>query len=220
MILDAYTSQYAAYVLAGGASSRMGTDKASLRLGNLTLVEHALQLLRSVRLEAFIVGSRDDLSAYGEVVPDLRPGCGPLSGIEAGLQHAARRGKAKALFLPVDLPLLPTAFLRQMIDRACLTDALATVPRFLGHEQPLCAIYDCALLPAISLAIDTGDYKVMRVIRQATAASLDCFDVETTLAAGGDHSGWPAATHRMFLNCNTPKDFHSAEFYLHAQQVQ
>ena len=195
-----------AFVLAGGASSRMGQDKALIRLGELTLVERALQLLRSIGLAPRIVGSRPDLERFAPVIADLRRDCGPLSGIEAGL-FASESGTA--LFLPVDVPLLPAQLLVQLLARAELTMAAATMPRILGQHQPLCAIYRRDLLPILSKALDAGDYKVMRVIQQGVAAlsqSLDIFDIEITTTASGDYSGWPRMMANAFLNCNTPED--------------
>jgi molybdopterin-guanine dinucleotide biosynthesis protein A len=200
-------NDFSGFVLAGGASSRMGTDKALLKFGDRTLVEHALMLLASLDLSPRIVGSREDLARYAPVVADLRPGCGPLSGIEAGLLASKTE---YALFIPVDLPLLPAVLLRQMMDRVLLTEAKVTVPRFLGHEQPLCAIFHRDLLPAISDALSQGDYKVMRVVERAALALggaqvMDRYDVETAMTV--NPRPLAGRLHRAFLNCNTPGDF-------------
>ena len=200
----------------------MGTDKALLRLNGVTLTERAVRLLQSIGFEPRIVASREDLAFYAPVVPDLRSGCGPLSGMEAGLKHAHTPNK-KALFIPVDLPLLSAALLLRMLERAWLTDALVTIPRALGQEQPLSAVYDCALLPAISQALDAGDYKVMRVVMNAAmelggSQTIDCYDIEMSGAATTKDVSRPTAP--AFLNCNTPPDFRMAEFCLSGQQVQ
>ncbi len=195
-----------AFVLAGGRSSRMGTDKTLLRFQNVALIERTLHLLRSVGLAPRIVGSRPDLETYGPVIPDRREHCGPLSGIEAGL--LASSGES-AIFIPVDVPLLPAAFLVQLLKRADVTQAPATIPRILGQPQPLIAVYRRALLPAISKALAEGDHKVMRVVQQGASMldrTIDMFDVETVLTASCGHDGWPAMTSDAFLNCNTPED--------------
>jgi molybdenum cofactor guanylyltransferase len=216
------------FVLAGGASRRMGADKALLQLQGVTLIERAIRLLRAAGYAARIVGSRDDLEEYATVVADLRSGCGPLSGMEAGLTSltttttTATGETGYALFIPVDMPMLPSALLRRMKERVAITRALVTVPRFQGREQPLCAIYHASLLPAVSLALDQGDYKVMRVITQAADAlggGIDIFDVESILAASGDYVGWRAAGHVAFLNCNTAEDFRLADFPMLGQPV-
>ena len=147
------------FVLAGGRSSRMGQDKALLQVGGRSLVEVALDKLCCIGVAApRIAGARADLSAHAAVVPDLHPGCGPLSGIEAAL---AASKQALNLFLPVDMPLLPARFLSWMLLRAEITGALATVPRFNGQPQPLCAVYHRDLLGPITAALLAGNYKVM-----------------------------------------------------------
>ena len=199
-----------AFVLAGGGSSRMGTDKALLCFQNTPLVERALTLLRSVGLTPRIVGRRPDLERYAPVIYDLREQCGPLSGIESGL--LATSGEA-AMFLPVDVPLLPADFLRWLLQRSCLTKTPATVPRVLGQPQPLSAVYTRDLLPAISEALDEGDYKVMRVVQQGAALlgrAVDIFDVEKATIASSVWDGWPSIASHAFVNCNTPEDFKRA----------
>ena len=203
---NAFPSGTDAFVLAGGGSTRMGTDKALLRLHNTPLIEHALNLLRSVGLTPRIVGSRRDLEKFAPVIPDRREHCGPLSGLEAGL--LACSGDT-AIFLPVDVPLLPAGLLVRLLMRAELTGALATLPRALGQPQPLSAVYRRDLLPAISKALDERDYKVMRVVLQGAAGqggSVDLFHVETVMTASSGHSDWPAIAANVFLNCNTPED--------------
>lgn len=193
-------------VLAGGQSTRMGRDKALLPFKGKPLIEHALHALRAAGCEPVIAGSRADLAVYAPVLPDLHPGCGPLSGIEAALAYSARQ---HVLFVPVDLPLLPPAFLRLLLDRAACTGAQATVPMLGGRAQPLCAVYRRDLLPGISAALAAGEYKVMRVIEAlARRDQRDVFAMEAVLAASGrTYTELPAP--RWFANVNRPEDLAS-----------
>jgi molybdopterin-guanine dinucleotide biosynthesis protein A len=184
----------------------MGADKATLSLQGLTLVERAVRIFEAAGYPAKIVGSRPDLEKFAPVIPDLRSGCGPLSGIEAALLHT---DSELAVFIPVDVPLLPSAMLRRLVRRALVTGAMMTAPRVLGFAQPLCAVYHWALLPSISSALDRGDHKVMRVMLEATAAlggEVDIFDIETLMTAGEDRREWPLISSIAFLNCNTRED--------------
>ena len=79
------------FVLAGGKSSRMGTDKALLEFCGRPLVEIAVEKLREFCAEVSIAGNRDDLSVFAPVAHETRVDCGPAAGIEAGLK-AAQRG--------------------------------------------------------------------------------------------------------------------------------
>jgi molybdenum cofactor guanylyltransferase len=179
------------FVLAGGRSSRMGQDKALMRIGGRTLLERALEKLPGAR----IAGARSDLSAFAPVIPDIHPDCGPLSGIESALAatHATYN-----VFLPVDMPLLPASFLTWMLQRAQITGSLATIPCINGQPQPLCAVYQRDLLPSVTTALARGEYKVMAAFSQA-----ELFDVEM-LASTSLQPATPV--YRWFHNCNTPED--------------
>jgi molybdenum cofactor guanylyltransferase len=200
-------------VLAGGRSSRMGQDKALLRLAGRSLIEHALDKLRALPLCAAprIAGAHADLSSYAPVVPDLHPGCGPLSGMEAALASTTH---PLNFFLPVDLPLLPAQFLNWMLLRAETTGASVTVPRVNGLPQPLCAIYHRKLMLPIRASLLAGNYKVMSVVTAAIPASetIDIFDVETVASANQELHGWCSLPlFRWFHNCNTPEDMAAIE---------
>ena len=96
------------YVLAGGKSSRMGQDKALLKLAGKPLVLRAVEKLQQICADFYILGNRPELEIYAPLVRDLHEGCGPLGGIEAAFSHSA---KAWNLFMAVDMPFLPVGFL-------------------------------------------------------------------------------------------------------------
>lgn len=90
-------------VLAGGASTRFGSDKAIAELDGRPLIEHAIAALGR-ECEAVIVCGRN----WGDWVPDRpRSGLGPLGGIAAALHTAAERGFDAVLSCGCDTPLLP-----------------------------------------------------------------------------------------------------------------
>ena len=128
----------AAFILAGGKSTRMGADKALLDLGGRTLLARALELARSVTREVRIVGPATKFAAFGPVVEDVYCGHGPLSGIHAALASTASEWN---LMLALDLPFLEAGFLRYLIAEARAGGAVVTVPRAAGGLQPLCAVY-------------------------------------------------------------------------------
>ena len=201
------------FVLAGGQSRRMGQDKAVMCVGSRSLLEWALQKLRAVPLQTppRIAGRPADSQTMASVVPDIHPGCGPLSGIQAAMAASVQ---PLGVFLPVDMPLLPVAFLRWMLSRAHITGALATVPRVNGLPQPLCAVYHRQLQSAVSIALNTGHYKVMPVMSAAASRSGTCdiFDVESVASANSSFAGFsPLPVHRWFHNCNTPGDMAGLE---------
>ena len=99
-------------VLAGGRSSRFGSDKAAADWQGRTLADHAAEALRS-HVDAVVrVGGP-------EGIPDLpHGGLGPLGGIAGALDHAATYGFASVLTIACDMPRLPDVLAQALLRRA------------------------------------------------------------------------------------------------------
>ncbi|WP_226357175.1 molybdenum cofactor guanylyltransferase [Pseudonocardia sp. ICBG601] len=141
----------AGIVPAGGASSRMGTAKASLDWHGAALLTRTVAVLgRAVDGPLVVVRAAGqelpELPPGTEVVDDPVPGLGPLPAIGAGL--AAVAGRARAAFVAsTDLPLLHPAFVARVLDLR--GDHDVALPEAFGHHQPLAAAYATALAPVI-----------------------------------------------------------------------
>ncbi len=122
----------AGFVLAGGRSSRMGRDKALVELGGRTLAAHAVDLLRSAGLSATIAGARSELAGVAPVIKDEAPDQGPLSGICSAL---ASTDAELAVFIPVDLPLLPASLLEYLLRHAMTAGRAITLVSVNGFAQ-------------------------------------------------------------------------------------
>jgi len=204
----------AAFVLAGGKSSRMGQDKALLAFSGRPLVAHALSILVEAGLSARIAGAdpeaRTSLSAYASVIDDAQPGLGPLAGICAAF---ASTGARHAVFLPVDLPLLPASLISYLLRSARLTGRSVTVASINGFPQTFPAVLDRALLSFLQNELHAGRLGCFAAF-QAGAASLDqrvhVARVELLVQSGQiEHPhGLPPA--RWFLNVNTPDELERA----------
>ena len=145
-----------AIVLAGGASRRLGLDKAQLTFGGRPLLHIIIDRLSPVCDEVIVAGGRrhdlDGPHAPGRVVYDAVPGQGPLAGIEAGLRAAS---SDFALVVACDMPFLNPALLSYMADLP--RDYEVLVPVAAGRRHPLHAIYARACLPAIELLLARGE---------------------------------------------------------------
>ncbi len=146
-----------AFVLTGGRSSRMGTDKALLPFREQTLLARTLEVATAVAEKVVIVGPRERYAASGEVVEDVYAGCGPLAGIHAALSATQTELN---LVLSVDMPLMSHEFLRWLLEQACNTSDLIVVPDALGGQQPLCAVYRRPVGALAEQALKSGDYKI------------------------------------------------------------
>ena len=103
-------------VLAGGQSMRFGKDKASERLGELTLLEHAVHALQA-QAETVIVVGRECLDV--KWAPDWpKPGLGPLGGLCFALREGRAAGYDAVLSLLCDTPELPAGILEEVRRRS------------------------------------------------------------------------------------------------------
>src|SRR5258708_2285952 len=126
------------WILAGGKSRRMGTDKAFVKLDGSTLLARSLALARSVSNRVCIVGRSEKFAAFATVAEDIFSDRGPLGGIHSALRNSQSELN---LMLAVDMPFVSQEFLAFLVQQASLTEAKVVVPRGNGSLQPLCAIY-------------------------------------------------------------------------------
>jgi molybdopterin-guanine dinucleotide biosynthesis protein A len=154
--MDASEPDALGFVLAGGQSTRMGRDKALLEFAGRPLVSRSLDLLQEAGIPAMIAGAASpalrSLPVFTRIVEDASPGLGPLSGICAALSMISSR---YAVFLPVDLPLLPPSLIVFLLRHARITGSAVTVPSVSGFTQTFPAVLDRALLPALQNELDS-----------------------------------------------------------------
>jgi molybdenum cofactor guanylyltransferase len=185
------------FVLTGGKSSRMGTDKALLRLPDgATLLEHSVAVLSSVASEVRIIGSRKkygDATTAAMIVEDIYPGRGPLGGIHAALLSSDTELN---LVLPVDTPAVTPALLKHLVARAEASDALVVVPEIEGRHQPLCAVYRKDFHRLAQQSLEVGQNKVDRA-----------FDAASTLVLRQDELEAAGFSADLFRNLNTVEEW-------------
>jgi molybdenum cofactor guanylyltransferase len=194
--MDVTSGDVAAFILAGGKSTRMGADKAFVVLDGRTLLARALDLARSVTQDVRIVGEAKKFAAFAPVVEDVFPGCGPLGGIHAAL----RTSQAELnLVLAVDMPFVPPALLPFLITRARNSPLMVTVPRAGGGWQPLCAVYRREFADVAEKALRAGRYKIDALFDEARTHVIE----EEQLESAGFSS-------RVFRNLNTKEELEAA----------
>lgn len=189
-------SDLAAFILAGGKSTRMGTDKVSVMFNGRTLLERALDLARAMTAQVRIVGNASKFAAFAPVVEDIFSGCGPLGGI-----HAALRASSSDLNLviAVDIPFVSIDLLRYLIERARNSPTTVTVPRSGSGLQPLCAVYRRAFADTAENALQQGRYKIDAL-----------FDEQFTQFISQHELELEGFSPEMFSNLNTPQELDEA----------
>jgi molybdopterin-guanine dinucleotide biosynthesis protein A len=174
-------------ILAGGASSRMGRDKALLELDGETLVARAVRRLEEVCGEVLIADAGRGL-ASGSILDG--PGRGPA----AGLLGAARARPGRSLLvLAVDLPFVPVPLLEELAR----SEADLAIPSWSGGVEPLCASYGPAALAVLKERVGQGRLDLWSLPDTPGLVVRRLGDEE--LRRFGDSA-------RMFLNLNRPED--------------
>lgn len=161
----------AGVVLAGGRSSRMGQDKAVLRVGGRRLVDIAVAVLSTICVEVVV-------AAGNRVLPDLAVAqisdsgaVGPVGGIVAGLEHAQTELVA---VVAVDMPFADAALLVDLARR--WTGQVAVVPRTGEQLQPLHAVYARQSAPDLAAALQAGERSAARLVVDLGALVVDVDD--------------------------------------------
>lgn len=187
-----------AVILAGGKSSRMGTNKALLRLhpDEPPLVELIVNIVRKATSDIILVANNPAIYAWLQlpIVSDNYKESGPLGGIEAGLTASTHNHN---LVVACDMPFLQPAllnFLAQQAENQPQKEAIVPL-NFKGEPEPLCAIYSRATLTNIRQQLQSHKYKILELLNKLdvsylTSKELERFDSELN----------------SFVNLNRPTD--------------
>lgn len=189
----------------------MGEDKALISFAGKPLIAHAVEILRNAALPVSIAGAHAPLDSFADVVADAALNLGPLSGICAALASTQARF---AVFLPVDLPLMPTSLITALARHAQITKNAVTIPSVSGFAQTFPAVIDHAALAALDAELAARRLGCFAGF-EAAAAALDqrvsVVPVELLAQAGQAAHPDSLPAFCWFLNVNTPGDLRRAE---------
>ena len=192
----------AAIVLCGGASRRMGRDKALLPWGDRTLLAHVAGRAAEAVDEVVLVAREGQPVSdwFGPFPPpfpiarDPADGLGPLAGLAAGLAAVAAE---RAFLVSCDMPFLRPALVRRLFELAEGHDI--AVPEIDGFAMVTSAVYSKAALPVARDLVADGRLRPRFLLdalktRIVTAAELRGADPDLA----------------SFRNCNTPEEYAAA----------
>jgi molybdopterin-guanine dinucleotide biosynthesis protein A len=183
----------AGFVLAGGRSTRMGTDKAVLVCGGRTLLEGAASAVLEALGNVTIIADPVRYAHFGfTVIVDDRPGCGPLGGIVTALRHSTQNWN---IVVACDMPNLSAQFLKWLLAQAAAPGPApdCVVPLSAAGPEPLCAAYHAKALTKFEDALDRNILKMRTVLKM----------LDTRFVREQDS--------RTFVNINTPEDWAAHE---------
>jgi molybdopterin-guanine dinucleotide biosynthesis protein A len=168
-------------VLAGGRSTRMGVDKATLDWHGVPLVVHVVRVLEGALDGPVVVVAAEGqpLPEGLDVVRDAEPGRGPSQGLLAGLEALAGRAEA-AYVAAVDLPFLTGEPVTRAVG-ALRCGAQAAVPVVAGVRQPLAAAYSLEVAAAVEARLRRDERSLMGLLGELRVVEVPCDDLAAQL---------------------------------------
>ncbi len=183
-------------ILAGGKSSRYGTNKALVEMNGTRLIERVIRVMEPLFGHLIIITNTPHEYAYLQLpmVEDLIKGLGPLGGIFTGLESISDEA---GFFVACDMPFLNGGLIRHMVEKREDFDVI--VPKIDWKVEALHAIYAKRCLPAIRALIDAREYQIIKLfpkvrVKYLNEAEIRRFDPEL----------------KSFFNINRPEELLSA----------
>jgi molybdopterin-guanine dinucleotide biosynthesis protein A len=187
-------------VQAGGASRRMGQDKALMPFLGRPLIQRVVDRLAPIADEMIVTtNSPDDYHFLGlPLFPDLRPGRGALGGLYTALSSATREAVA---VVACDMPFASASLIEAANRLLVEEEADVVIPNSGDGLEPLHAVYRCkTCIPAIEAAIDADQWKLISWFPQVKVHILQPDEIKLY-----------DPSRLAFWNLNTPEEFAEAE---------
>ena len=188
----------AVLILAGGRSTRMGTDKAKLEVDGKTMLQRAVDFWKDAMPGAKLyvsVGQQEHFDTLPEgVTPicDLTPDLGPLGGLQAAFRET---GEELLCLSAVDMPLLKKEALETLQKKRHGCEDICVFEKD-GRPEPLFGFYRSTVLPKIDEMLSAGNHRMMDLIE-------GCYTTKVKLP----NIDWVA-------NVNTPEELETAKTQL------
>lgn len=197
--MDSKTKQINAYILAGGKSSRMGTDKGLLLFEGKAMIQYVIEQLQPVFEKLVIVSNNPEYEKFGlEVIPDLIKDIGPAGGIYTALKHSDTQLN---FMVSCDMPFVTQEAIAFIIENK--NDSQIILLENQGKLEPLFGIYakDCE-----DIWLELIEQKIIKLQKMASYFKLKTIPVENN----------EIFKESFFKNINTKEDFNNA--YLSADR--
>jgi molybdenum cofactor guanylyltransferase len=178
-------------IIAGGKSTRMGTEKALIKLGPKSLIARVIDRLIP-QVEDIVINANGDTKRFEflefDIIPDIETEIDtPLAGIHSALTYAEEEGYDAVITVPSDGPFLPHDLVRKLAG---------TKPAFAnskGQDHFLTGFWPVKLLP-----------KLNEDIQKSNRVQDWVFKIDATKI------NWRADDYDPFMNINTPADVTAA----------
>lgn len=151
-------------ILAGGRSSRMGTDKSDLTYKGQSFLGIQVQKAETLGIRDVVISGYRGTGHFDiPVLPDNQSERGPLGGLITCLGAVQNE---RALILPVDAPLVPAAELEKLINAAFSCPHPACIAQSGDHQHPLIGVFHRSMIPAMQEEITLRKGSVFSMLRR------------------------------------------------------
>ncbi|MFU8819168.1 MAG: NTP transferase domain-containing protein [Desulfurivibrio sp.] len=193
-------------VLAGGRSSRFGSNKALALYRGRPLIAHATEVLAGLFARRLLITNTPEEYAFLDwpMTGDLTPGAGPLAGIQAALEQLETE---RAFITACDMPRLDPELIRRLC--ACPGDWDVVLPAPGGRREPLHALYHRRILPEVDAALARGEKRITDLLARLRVREMSAAELELN----------PAAV-RPFINVNFTQDLEALREDRHAPALE
>jgi molybdenum cofactor guanylyltransferase len=187
-------TQITGIILCGGKSSRIGKNKALLKLGPFNLLEHSILTLKPF-CEDIIVSA--NFNEFGSIqcqqIKDVYPGIGPISGIYSALLKSKT---IHNIIISCDMPFISFEVISYIIENSENSDIV--LPEVEGHIQSLTGYFNKSILPGIEEEIKNSHFKPIQMFK---SMNLKVLKIDSSFEFYKDF---------LFFNINTLADYNEA----------
>ena len=156
-------------ILAGGKSSRMGTDKGFLLFNKKPFVQYSIDALKPLVSEIMIVSDNPDYDIFGlKRVNDITKNAGPVAGISSGLEASSNKFN---LILSCDIPLISSEILQKLIDTIDNEYQIIQVESQ-GKSMPLIALYKKEVASTFNSCLKNGERRLRIAIKSCKSKNI------------------------------------------------
>jgi len=182
-------------ILAGGASRRMGSNKALLEVEGNTIIARIYRTLSGLFHEVIIV--TDSPQDYDFLpcrkAPDIYSNFGSIAGLHSALTHSST---VNTFVTACDMPFLDQSIIRYLCHLQQKENFEATIPYSEGGQEPLHGVYSSVCKEIFEGAIESGERKVVDILKKINLREVRYDEVRSI----GGHAA-------SFLNVNTPEEY-------------
>lgn len=187
------------FILAGGKSSRMGSDKGLVPFKGKKMIEHIIATCKSLTNNIGIVTNNPDYNFTGlTLVADVIKDNGPLAGIYSALLNSKTNYN---LVISCDMPLLNVEILDFLLQQ-CDNNHQAFVIKHNGQTEPLCAVYTSDCRDVFKKRIEAEQLGVYHALKDVKCKYVDV-------------SNEPFYSEQAFINVNSPDELQQLEEVRH-----